>query len=188
MESNKRFIGIDPGKTGHVVELDNSGKIVDHYVTPVIGKEYDKQQMSTNLFKFSPYNIDRIRAHVLLENVHATQMGGKASNFDFGRGKGLWEMALMALEISHTMVTPKEWQKLMWQGAKTQYMATKRKTKQGTFVKKVDTKATSLLAAKMLQPQQEWRVIGKKGSPTTKIDDGFVDAYLMAEYCRRNFY
>ena len=176
-----RFIGIDPGKTGYVVVLDLQGEIVDHFATPTIGNEYDKNQMAKKLFDYSTFNIDRAyRVHAVLEDVHTTQMGGKRSNFDFGRGKGLWEMALMALEIPHTMVTPKEWQSWMWQGCKKQYKA-------GSKKKVVDTKLTSELAAKNLKPQQEWRRIGKTGKPTSKIDDGFVDGYLMAEYCRRKF-
>ena len=179
-----RYIGIDPGKLGYVVVLNELGEIITHYKTPLIGREYDKADMVLGLVN---QKVLGGKMHAVLEDVHANAIGGKSSNFDLGRGKGLWEMALMSLQISHTMVTPKEWQKFMWQGAKKQYKPTKRKTKINTFVKQIDTKATSLIAAKMLQPKQDWRVVGKKGIPTTKIDDGFVDAYLMAEYCRRNF-
>jgi len=174
-----RYAGIDPGKTGWIVFLDRDGNIVEDYSTPLVGREYDKQTMR-DMFEGFQYN-DQIKIHTVLEDVHTTQMGGKSSNFDFGRGKGLWEMALMALNIPHTMVRAKEWQRLMWQGVKKQY-------KTGAKRKSVDTKATSLLAAKMLKPDQEWRYLHKKtGKPTTKYNDGFVDAYLMAEYCRRKF-
>lgn len=177
-----RFIGIDPGKTGHIVVLNLTGGIIEHIPFPLVGKEYDKQLMAQFFKGYADlhHKEDNFKVHAVLEDVHTTQMGGKSSNFDFGRAKGLLEMALMSLEIPHTMVQPKAWQKWMWQGAKTQY-------KQGAKKKTVDTKATSLLAAKMLKPDQEWRVIGKTGKPTTKIDDGLVDAYLMAEYCRRKF-
>jgi len=183
MESTKYYIGIDPGKTGYTVVMNEDKFIVECFPTPLIGKEYDKQLMKDYLKTASKLGD----VHAVLEDVHATQMGGKVRNFDFGRGKGLWEMALMALDIPHTMVTPKEWQKYMWQGAKIQYKPTKRITKAGNAVKAIDTKATSALAAKNLRPDIEWRRIGKKGTPTTKIDDGFVDAYLMCEYCRRKF-
>jgi len=185
MESH-RYIGIDPGKSGYWVMLDGTGKVVNHDKTPLVGRAYDKQSM-VQLLQECAALTKYVRVHAVLEDVHANVIGGKASNFDLGNGKGLWEMALMALKIPHTMVTPKEWQKYMFQGAKTQYQPTKRITKKGTAVKKVDTKATALLAAKMLMPQQDWRVVGKTGKFTTKIDDGFVDAYLMAEYCRRKF-
>lgn len=174
-----RFIGIDPGKTGHVVVLDQFGNIVNNYPTPLIGSEYDKSVMA-QIIELQRDHPDIKKIHFVLEDVHTTQMGGKASNFDFGRGKGLWEMALMSLKVPHTMVQPKVWQKTMWQGSKIQY-------KVGGKKRTIDTKATSLVAAKMLQPSQDWRVVGKTGKFTTKIDDGFVDAYLMAEYCRRNF-
>jgi hypothetical protein len=185
-----RFIGIDPGKSGYVVILDILGNIVDHFPVPKIGNAYDKNAMAHKLRHYS--EVTKIgsmfhKVHAVLEDVHANIIGGKASNFDLGNGKGLWEMGLMAYGISHTMVAPKDWQKYMWQGVKIQYKPTKRITKAGNAVSQNDTKATSLLAAKSLQPEVDWRVIGKKGDPTTKIDDGFVDAYLMAEYCRRKF-
>jgi hypothetical protein len=179
-----RYIAIDPGKTGHIVVLNEDGQVTDEYPTPLIGREYDKQLMKDKLNKYN----EGYKVHVVLEDVHTTQMGGKSSNFDFGRGKGLWEMALMALSIPHTMVTPKVWQKEMWQGAKTQYKVTTRKTKQGSVVKKIDTKLTSLIAAKMLFPNEQWfNVSIKTNKPLSSINDGKVDAILMAEYCRRNF-
>lgn len=186
MALNKKVYGaIDPGKTGYIVLLDFQGKIVWHGHTPVVGKEYDKPSMNNIIAQFA--DCDTL-CHFVLENVHATQMGGKSSNFDFGRGKGLWEMALIANNIPHTMVNPKQWQKCVWQGIKKQYKPTRRKTKAGTFVKKIDTKATSLLAAKNLMPDEDWRNISDKtAKPVSSINDGKVDAYLMAEYCRRNF-
>lgn len=181
MESNKYYIGIDPGKTGSVAILDEDGRVFSLKDTPIIGKEYDKAEMIAILNKYE-------NCHAVLEDVHATQMGGKVSNFDFGRGKGLWEMALMSLKIPHTMVKPKAWQKEMWQGVNIQYKPTARRNKKGEPVKKVDTKATSLLAAKNLFPNQEFRNISDKtGKPLSSINDGLVDAILMAEYCRRKF-
>lgn len=183
---NKNYAGIDPGKTGHIVILDQDGQILFQKQTPLIGKEYDKQEMHQIIYQFEKTQTHI--CHFVLEDVHATQMGGKSSNFDFGRGKGLWEMALTARFVPHTMVTAKQWQKQMWQGVKKQYKSTRRKTKAGNFVKKIDTKATSLLAAKNLMPNEDWRNISDKtGKPLSSINDGKVDAYLMAEYCRRNF-
>lgn len=171
-------IGIDPGKTGHIVFLDaDTGEVLRHVKTPLIGKEYDKHAMFQLLMNEYPPNAYAIYA--VLEDVHTTQMGGKASNFDFGRGKGLWEMALIASNIPHTMIGPKIWQKEVWVKSKIQYKPGKKK-------KTIDTKATSLITAKMSLPNQDFIDRGKSGRGT-KVDDGFVDAYLIAEYCRRKF-
>ena len=113
----KKFGAIDPGKTGCFVVLNEDGEIVRWSNTPLIGKEYDKKQMISILLSDDLKSSDC--EFIILEDVHATQMGGKVSNFDFGRGKGLWEMALMALEIRHELVTPKKWQKEVWTAARS---------------------------------------------------------------------
>jgi hypothetical protein len=173
VKQKKRYGGIDPGKTGALVVLDDLGQIVWHNNVPLIGgKEYDKRAMVEL--------IPSLVIHIALEDVHATQMGGKASNFDFGRGKGLWEMALAVLEVPHHMVPPKKWQKEVWTSKKIMKPGKKRPT--------VDTKATSLLTAKMLWPKQDWNNISvKTGARLSSINDGLVDAALIAEYCRRKF-
>lgn len=161
------FVGIDPGKDGAFVVLDEDRNIVDVTVIPTIGSEYDKEGM---LAWIRQYDIQ----HAVLENVHAPQLGGRSSCFNFGRGKGLLEMMLFALEVPHTQVMPQTWQKEMWQGVTKQM-------KKGT--RKTDTKATSLLAAKRLFPGMDLRKSDRARVP----HDGIVDALLMAEYCRRKF-
>lgn len=168
------YAAIDPGKTGAIVFVDELGDLYTHQSTPLIGREYDKESMHKILIQ---YNID----HIVLEDVHANIIGGKASNFDLGRGKGLWEGLICGISAPMTMVPPKEWQKEMWMGVKKQY-------KTGGKKKTVDTKATSLLAAKQLWPNQNWNCVSPKtGKVLSGIDDGLVDAALMAEYCRRKF-
>lgn len=163
------FLGIDPGKDGAFVVLDERGNVVQIDCMPTIGKEYDKVEMHRIV---TQYDIH----HAVLENVHAPQLGGRTSVFEFGRGKGLLEMTLAILQIPHTQVVSRVWQKEMWQGITPQLKPDKTK-------KTVDTKATSLLAAKRLFPAQDLRKSTKAKVP----HDGIVDALLMAEYCRRKF-
>lgn len=163
------YIGIDPGKDGAFVVLSAHREIVKIALMPTIGKEYDKPEM---IKVVQQYDI----RHAVLENVHAPQLGGRTSCFEFGRGKGLLEMLLFALEIPHTQVLSRTWQKEMWSGIKIQY-------KTLTPRKVVDTKSTSLLAAKSLFPSQDLRKSTRASNP----HDGIVDALLMAEYCRRKF-
>lgn len=93
------------------------------------------------------------------------------SNFEWVLG--ILEGMLAGMGFAYTKVIPKERQKVMWQGVSPVY-------KSG---KSVDTKATSLLAAKRLFPNEDLR----KSERASKPHDGIVDALLMAEYCRRKF-
>lgn len=163
------YLGIDVGKDGAFAILNEQGQVIRLAVMPTVGSEYDKLEMIRII---TALDIK----HAVLENVHAPQLGGRTSCFEFGRGKGLLEMLLMALEIPHTQVIAKTWQREMWSGIKIQYKAGKEK-------KIVDTKGTSLLAAKALFPSQNLTKSSKAKIP----HDGIVDALLMAEYCRRKF-
>jgi len=163
------YLGIDPGKDGAFIIINDEKEIVKISLIPTIGNEYDKLEMIKIV---EAYDIK----HAVLENVHAPQLGGRTSCFEFGRGKGLLEMLLFALEIPHTQVLSRTWQKEMWSGIRIQY-------KPGSTKKTKDTKATSLLAAKSLFPSQDLR----KSIRATKPHDGIVDALLMAEFCRRKY-
>lgn len=171
----KIFVGIDPGKAGAISFLNEEGKVLFTELVPVIGKEYDKHKM----FKiFDEYGVENIK-HVVIEDVHATSLAGSSSSFEFGFGKALWEMAVCAHNIPHTLVQPKAWQKETWEGV-TKIM---KPLKAGQVKPSVDNKATSLVAAKRLFPGQTFLA-----TPRSKVpNDGLVDATLMAEYCRRKF-
>lgn len=164
------FLGIDPGKSGAWAIISEDRTNLFYGEVPTIKKEYDKHKM-IELIRNNQKSI----IHAVLEDVHANQISGRTGAFEFGRGKGLWEMVLCALDISHTMVQPKAWQKQMWEGVPKAMKPDKIKPT-------VDTKATSLIAAKRLFPKESF-ILPKCRTP----HDGIIDAVLMAEYCRRNF-
>lgn len=110
-----------------------------------------------------------------MEDVHAIFGASAKSTFNFGWSLGIIEGVLSGMGIAYTKVAPKEWQREMWQGIRPVY-------KSGNS-KAIDTKATSLLAAKRLFPNEDLR----RSARATLPHDGIVDALLMAEYCRRKF-
>lgn len=167
----------DVGKNGAIVIIDQASDIVFKSIIPTIGNEYDERK----IFEiFCNYNLEL--KHFVLEDVHSIFGSSAKSNFQFGRGKGLLEMALIAAEIPHTLVQPKTWQ-IIWEGVPKQYKPTSRKNKKGEIIKKIDTKATSLIAAQRLFPNVDLRANDK-----CKVShNGIVDALLMAEYCRRKY-
>lgn len=171
------YAGIDPGRKGSLVLLNDDGEVSLKLPTPCLAtKEYDIIQMGDIL---SSYNIK----HCVLENVHAFQGGGATSNFEFGMGYGIWITLLTTLKIPYTRVNPKAWQKEAWQGVTEQKVPTTRKNKAGETIYKTDTKATSLLAAKRLYPTLDLRATERSKVP----HEGIVDALLMARYCRQKF-
>ncbi len=190
------FGGIDPGKTGALVFIrGGDGGIHCATNAPVKDGAYCIETMSGMLATHCGDGKKPLL--VMLERVHATQMGGKVSNFDFGRGLGIWEALLVAHGITADQVLPKVWQKELWAAADIVHKTHMPNTAENECrcmldgincacppKVKVDTKATSLACAKRLLPGQDFINKGKSGRGK-KPNDGIVDAYLIAEYARR---
>lgn len=175
MEGNdpKISIGIDPGKEGAIVVIE--GDEVWKFLFPKIGTDYDISGIAEILGTWKESGINM----VVMENIHALPSVGAKSNWSLSRGKAIIETTLTMLNIPFTMISPKKWQKQMWEGVEIQKTPSK-KNKSGW---KTDTKATSLMAAKRLFPDEDLT----KSTRSQKPHDGIIDALLMAEYARRNF-
>jgi hypothetical protein len=170
--SNKVYIGIDPGKQGAIsVIFDND--LIRHWSMPLIGKEYDIKTLTRIIEGFS-----KLQVYCVLESVHAL-FGSSANNtFEFGYGLGVLEGILTSHEIPYSKITPKIWQKLMFQGVP---LITKPSSTGKT--QKTDTKKMALIAAQRIFPKETFL----QSERCKKPHEGFVDACLMAEYARRNF-
>jgi crossover junction endodeoxyribonuclease RuvC len=144
------FIGIDPGKTGSVSVID--GKDLCVIPTPVIEKEYDIAGMYGIL-------VGKNRgAFAVLERGQAMPGQGVVSMFEFGRGYGLWQMALAASGIPYQIVHPRVWTRVILGGSPGK------------------DKSRSFHAARRMFPQ--W-------NPQWKKEHQYCDSILLAEYCRR---
>lgn len=159
MKKEKVYAGIDPGKKGALAFIRESG--ITSFPTPTIGKEYDKQEMCNIIRNMN----DEFDVHVVLENINSHSAKGRQTAFVMGKGVAYWEAFLVAFNVPHTMATPQQWQKVMWEGVP----------------KQANTKNTSLLAAKRLFPGESFLASQRSSVP----HDGMVDAVLIAEYCRR---
>jgi len=196
--SEKQYIGIDPGKSGHLVIIQ--GREVIKYPFPKIGKEYDYRGMLDLFLKLEENNC-----HIVIEDVKALQGNMKAGNWSLSEGKTILIMCCVALGLRHTLVHSKTWQKEVWQGVPLQKKADG-KGKDGKIKYKTDTKAMTLIAVKRLFPGVDLRVDQeakyyadsatnrKKGIAGTEIprkgnkpDDGVCDALAMAYYCKLKF-
>lgn len=166
----KYYAAIDPGKNGYISAFDGEGNFYSSPI-PLIGKIIDTH-------KFNELLIELREAHFAIEDVHALYNSAASATFSFGFVCGIIEGLLIANNISFTRVQPKTWQKELWQGVPLQQ---KPSSTGKTMV--TDTKAMSLIAAKRLFPNIDFRDNPRCKNP----HDGKVDATLMAEYCRRKF-
>lgn len=174
----KYSVGIDVGKNGGIVIIDDENRIIA-MATPKVNKdEIDIHQIVKVLSDLrGPYT----KIHIAIEDVHSIFGVGAKANFQFGRALGILEGVVIGLGISFTKVSPKIWQKDLWMGIKPVEINTGKKTKEGNIKYKTDTKATSLLAAKRLYPDLDLRATER----SKKAHDGIVDALLIATYVKR---
>jgi hypothetical protein len=173
------IIGIDPGKNGAIVFLQEDGKVAVKHKMPTIGKVLDINALKGIL------SIPYLDVHVFIEDVHAIYGSAAGATFEFGFVCGAIQGVVTALGLKHTLVQPKRWQKEIYQGIpeirKPPITILKGKRTGQTIKGKLDTKKMSELAAKRLFPDVDLRA-----SERCKIPhDGIVDALLIAEYGRR---
>lgn len=174
---NKTYIGIDPGMNGGIAILSQD-KPPQLLKMPLLAKvEIDVRFISELLFSIS-------NVHVVIEDVHSVFGASASANFSFGFGCGSLFAVLKVLDVPFTKVQPKAWQKEMWQGVKPIEINTGKQNKNGSPKYKIDTKATSLLAAIRIFPNVNFLASERSKKP----HDGLIDAALMAEYGRRRNY
>jgi len=146
---NMTIVGIDPGKKGAIVAMIPND-IIMHRMPESAGELVDVLSNYTE-------------AHIFVEKSQAMKGQGVSSMFNYGVGFGTILGVIAALKITHTLVHPKTWCKVMHSGTTN------------------DTaKARSLEAAQRLFPKVQLVRPGCK-----KPDEGFVDALLICEYGRR---
>jgi len=171
-------IGIDPGKSGFVVALQDGS--VTAVPTPVVkGKKSKRYYDVPGMWRLLSALKRRGQGEVMLAALERQQAfpgsgprcpkcsqrksQGATSTFQTGFGYGLWTGLLAAAEIPTRLVSPRTWQKDMLRGTA------------GT-----DTKARSIMAAMGLFPGLEL----KRTARCRKADPNKADALLLAAYAR----
>lgn len=167
----KIYQATDPGKDGGLAFFYEDGRLDLHKV-PLIGDQisvFDLQQI------FDVYMEDG-ELICAVEDVHSIHMSSAKSNFQFGRALGIIEGIVSAKKLSWFKVSPKEWQKVAWQGIPIMRKPSEKPGKDGP----TDTKAMSLLAAKRLFPNESFIPTARSKKP----HDGLIDAALIAYYLK----
>lgn len=152
------YIGIDPGKAGALVAVSTEAFGPGSWtVVPVLGKDYDLARMAEILQGYARHDL----RGAAIERVHAMPAQGVTSMFTFGRGLGLWEGMLSALDIPFERVAPRDWQRLCGPLPKD------KRERKAAIVRAAQDRCPSLRFLK----RKEW---------------GVADAYFLAEYARRS--
>lgn len=162
----KTIIAIDPGEKGFITILKDGEydfiAIADH----------DREQIAAiiNLY-YDPFQ----QTVAVMEEVHAVYGSSAKSTFSFGEIFGFLKGVLITSGIPYHLVQPKSWQSEIWINEDKVW----RYKHDGK--KMVDTKNTSIAAARRLFPTIDLRRTPKCKSP----DDNKVDSLLICEYARR---
>ena len=98
----KKFIGIDPGKSGGVAVLN--GETAKVYACPKTVED-----MAT-LMGLCLSDVSAHEVKVAVEKVWAFPTDGRRGSFSFGENYGQWQGILASHEIDPMYVTPKVWQ------------------------------------------------------------------------------
>lgn len=171
--NDKCYIGIDPGSRGFI-SVQYNGEFRFYSI-----EDNDLYQLSEIMA-----NIRNTYSNIVcvMEQIHAIFGSSAKATFSFGEIYGQLQALLIANKIPYVLIQPKTWQKEMWQNSDivVNYKKVVLKGKE-TIRKEVDTKNTSINAAKRLFPHIDFR----KSERCKKLDDNKVDATLMSEYARR---
>lgn len=152
------YIGIDGGISGAIVAIRGQD-VLFRKLMPILESsngrnEYDCREIIEILQLYlSPI--------VYLEKAQYTPMMGGMSAFSFGKSYGTMIGILSALKIRYHLVAARTWQTAMFKDQA-----------------KEDTKATSILVARRLFPDIDFRAT----TTSKKPHSGLTDAALIAYY------
>lgn len=170
---NRVYIGIDVGSKGFIT-LNNGSEFKFYSI-----QDNDAYQLSDILRSIKEQYPNVVCA---IEQIHAIFGASAKATFAFGEINGLLIGLLIANKIPYHLIQPKTWQKEIWDN-KDMVITYKSVTIKGkeTTKKEVNTKQTSLNAAKRIFPSIDLRKTERCKNP----DDNKVDSLLISEYARR---
>lgn len=153
-----RFIGVDPGKTGGVVVISETG-VVEHM------EVMDDVKWFSDFIK-SELKTDKKTTMVFMEKAQSFPRQGLVSTFNYAQGFGELVGVLIAHNAVFELVPPQAWTKVMHAGANGDR-----------------PKQKSREVVKRLFPDMDFREYTAKA----KQHDGLIDALLIAEFGRRKW-
>jgi crossover junction endodeoxyribonuclease RuvC len=160
-------VGIDPGITGGIVALSETGEYLGSWRTPAImdkrKRHYDVRGMAEIVEEVQSARFGSGVLRVGIEKVGAMPRDGKVGAFSFGKGYGIWLGVFAAAKTPYIEIPPQRWQAKMLAG----------------LPRGPQTKTSAVQRARSLFPLLPIKV---------KADWGMADAALIAEYTRKNLH
>ena len=155
---DNKLIAIDPGKAGGIAVYSvDSGELTDLVPMP---------ETPQDLLHF--LTLYRKNARAYLERVGGIPgQGGASSMFNFGKGFGWIEMALICNRIPTVEVTPQKWQKALQTGSRGNRSSNEWKTKLVGIAQRLFPSAEERFGLKY---KKDWLAV--------------ADALLILEYAR----
>lgn len=95
------YLGIDPGKSGAYVLLDEAGEVC------LVSPYQNWKAIHDSLIDITPFN----NIVAVLEQVSAMKGQGVTSMFNFGGNYEGWQALMEVLDIRYTLIGPQRWQK-----------------------------------------------------------------------------
>jgi len=163
--NDKYYIGIDPGVAGGLVCMDTQGNIRKKCVMPIvkIGTKNKVDPRALTQWLRDCFTEEEVRM-VAIEEQRPMHKIGEVATFGMGRGYGLIEGVVAAVELPYELIRPVDWQREMFKG-----------------LPKGKTKDLSKQVAQQLYPKEDFRRTEK----CKNVHDGLTDAALITEYIRR---
>lgn len=152
------YVGIDPGLSGAMAFLGDLGDFIACVDMPTLSvgkkRELHAREIINALNIYG--QVDLGRAIVGLELVHAMPGQGVTSMFSMGRGLGLIQGILFALNVPFHNITPQRWKKTMMDGMPKEKDASRLRAQQifldaDLKLKKHHGRADALLIAEYLR-------------------------------------
>jgi len=161
---SKTYIGIDNGKSGGIVAIDEHSRVIKKTVMPLItgsGKKkvYDVNAIADYLKQLDPHLV-------VLERVFCMPTIPRGTAMSLGHCLGMMEGICASLQFPYIIVHPKEWQKTVLKG-----------------MDRSDTKVASIQFAKHMWPKVSWTATAR----STKMHDGLTDAACLALYGKSTY-
>lgn len=126
MEQQKKVIlAIDPGANGAIAQYDGN-KLYTWNIPETPKDVYDLLQSLGNLETYQMLDMNPV---CYMEKVHGRPGGGSSGMFNYGKGYGNIEMALIALKIPTVTLQPQKWMKVLGVGTRGDTSPTEWKNK-----------------------------------------------------------
>lgn len=105
------YIGIDPGLTGAIAFLDETGRVFEVHDMPVGAKPRGKGSMVDVASLVAVFGLDWEVGWAAVEFVHAMPKQGVSSTFSLGDSFGCVRAALASAGIPVVYISPGEWKR-----------------------------------------------------------------------------